>query len=219
METNINELIPITENNGKRAVSARELHAFVEMETRFDKWIKRMLEYGFVENVDYQCLVKNVQMPNGGFKDALDDYALSLSCAKEISMIQKNEKGKIARQYFIACEEKANTFSKQLSTLDLLELAIKGMRENNQELQEVKRDVLELKAKTQTRPDEFTVAGYATLLGLSINLIQASKYGRIAKTMCKNKNIVPGKIPDPRFGNVHTYPETILKEIFQNPIN
>lgn len=102
------ELIPITQQDGKRAVSARQLHAFVEMDTRFDIWIKRMLEYGFSENADYQCLIKNVQMPNGGCKSILDDYALSIDCAKEISMLQRNEKGKQARQYFIEVEKRYN---------------------------------------------------------------------------------------------------------------
>lgn len=100
------ELIPIRGENGNRAVSAKDLHAFVDMSTRFDIWIKRMLEYGFIENVDYQCLYKNVQMPNGGNRRVLDDYALSLDCAKEISMLQRNEKGKRARQYFIEIDKK-----------------------------------------------------------------------------------------------------------------
>lgn len=100
------ELIKITEHNGLRAVSARELHKFLEVETRFDIWYNRMFEYGFSENADYQCLFKNVQMPNGGFKRVLDDYALSLDCAKEISMLQRSEKGKQARKYFIECEKK-----------------------------------------------------------------------------------------------------------------
>lgn len=100
-------LIKITENNGNQAVSAKELYAFLETETRFDIWIKRMLEYGFTQDVDFQCLYKNVQMPNGGSKQALDDYALSLNCSKEISMIQRTDKGKQARQYFIECEKQA----------------------------------------------------------------------------------------------------------------
>ena len=48
------ELIKITEQNGKQAVSARELHSFLEIETRFDIWIKRMFEYGFEEFKDYE---------------------------------------------------------------------------------------------------------------------------------------------------------------------
>ena len=67
-----------------------------------------MLEYDFVENVDYQCLNKSVQMPNGGFKEALSDVVLSLDCAKEISMLQRSDKGKQARLYFIEVEKKYN---------------------------------------------------------------------------------------------------------------
>ncbi|ADZ11408.1 Phage anti-repressor protein [Riemerella anatipestifer RA-GD] len=102
-------LIKITEQNGQQAVSARELHSFLEIDSRFDIWIKRMFEYGFIENVDYQCLYKNVQMPNGGQRQVLDDYALTLDTAKEISMLQRSEKGKQARRYFIECEKKLRT--------------------------------------------------------------------------------------------------------------
>jgi phage antirepressor protein len=99
------ELIKITEQNGKRAVSARELHTFLEVETRFDIWCSRMFDYGFAENIDYQHLYKNVQLPNGAIRKVLDDYALTLDCAKEIAMLQRSEKGKTARQYFIECEK------------------------------------------------------------------------------------------------------------------
>ncbi|WP_413532746.1 antA/AntB antirepressor family protein [Empedobacter brevis] len=98
------ELIKITEQNGKRAVSARELHNYLETPTRFYEWINRMLEYGFVQSTDYQCLHKNVKMPNGGTKQALDDYVLTIDTAKEIAMIQRTPKGKQARQYFIEME-------------------------------------------------------------------------------------------------------------------
>lgn len=100
------ELIKITEKEGQQLVSAKELHAFLDIETRFDIWIKRMFEYGFVQDVDYQRLNKNVHTHNGGLKEVLSDYVLTLDTAKEISMIQRTEKGKIARQYFIECEKK-----------------------------------------------------------------------------------------------------------------
>lgn len=102
----MNELIKITEYNGNQAVSARDLHKFLEVETRFDIWCNRMFDYGFTENVDYQHLYKNVQLPNGATRQVLDDYALTLDCAKEISMIQRSKKGKEAREYFIACEKR-----------------------------------------------------------------------------------------------------------------
>lgn len=101
----MNELIKITEHNGNQAVSARELHTFLEVETRFDIWCSRMFDYGFAENIDYQHLYKNVQLPNGAIRKVLDDYALTLDCAKEIAMLQRSERGKMARQYFIECEK------------------------------------------------------------------------------------------------------------------
>lgn len=63
-----------------------------------------MMSYGFVENVDYQVLLKNEYNLSGGRPST--DYALTLDTAKEISMIQRTEKGKLARQYFIECEKK-----------------------------------------------------------------------------------------------------------------
>lgn len=100
----MNELIKITERNGKQAVSARELYAFLEIQTPFTMWTERMFEYGFIENVDYQSLSQKCEKPVGGRPQT--DYALSVSCAKEISMLQRNDKGKQARQYFIEAENK-----------------------------------------------------------------------------------------------------------------
>lgn len=118
------EIFKVIEKEGQQIVSAKELHLFVEMHTRFDIWIKRMFEYGFVENVDYQCLIKNVAMPNGGFKTIIDDYALTLDCAKHISMIQKNDKGKQVRKYFIECEKTYRAISASKSYAEALQLAL-----------------------------------------------------------------------------------------------
>lgn len=123
------ELIKITERNGNKVVSARELHYFLEIDTRFDKWIQRMFDYGFTENLDYQCLTKNVQMPNGGSRAVLDDYALSLDCAKEISMIQRSDKGKQARQYFIECEKKLNNPIANITKKDLAKMLLESEEE------------------------------------------------------------------------------------------
>ena len=84
-----------------RAVSARELHEFLEIETHFKDWIIRMLDYGFEENLDYIVSLKNEQNPNplGGRPSV--QYFYSVNAAKEISMLQRTEKGKEARRYFI----------------------------------------------------------------------------------------------------------------------
>ena len=101
----MNELIKITEYNGNQAVSARDLHKFLEITERFSSWFERMLQYGFVENQDFTS-AKSFTLVNNGAQREIDDYALTLDCAKEISMIQRSKKGKEAREYFIACEKR-----------------------------------------------------------------------------------------------------------------
>lgn len=104
----MNELIKIEERNGEQLVSGRELHEFLEVKTRFDIWFDRMVEYGFIENTDYIAYVqKSTHANNREYTQT--DYGLKLSMAKEISMIQRNEKGKQAREYFIKCEEAWNS--------------------------------------------------------------------------------------------------------------
>lgn len=96
------ELIKITEQTtGAQTVSARELHTFLESNERFSKWIKRMFDYGFINETDYTPY--EFVHPNN--LQQFTDYALTLDTAKEIAMIQRSEKGKQARQYFIECEK------------------------------------------------------------------------------------------------------------------
>lgn len=125
-------LIPINENNGKRAVSARDLYNFLGCTERFQSWFDRQLQYGFSENIDYiGCKVFNALA-----NQDLQDYAMTISMAKEVSMIQRNEKGKLARQYFIACEKKLqelSTPSYQIS--DPIKRAEKWIEEEKQRQQ------------------------------------------------------------------------------------
>ena len=107
---NIGTLIPITENTGKRAVNARDLHGFLESKQDFSTWIKaRIDKYDFVENQVYQVFLYFMENSKGG--RPLIEYALSIDMAKELSMVEGNEKGKEARRYFIACEKRLNSLS------------------------------------------------------------------------------------------------------------
>lgn len=86
----------------QQAVSARELQEFLEVKDRFSVWIERMIGYGFVENQDFiGCSFYDTLA-----RQHLRDYFISIDMAKEISMIQRSEKGKQARQYFLECERK-----------------------------------------------------------------------------------------------------------------
>lgn len=105
----MNNLIPIQENdNGDIAVSGRDLHEFLEIKTPYAKWFERMKSYGFEDNQDY--LVTDIFVPNSsGGKQYHKDHILTLDTAKEIAMIQRNERGKQARQYFIQVEKAWNS--------------------------------------------------------------------------------------------------------------
>ena len=134
----MNELIKITEYNGNQAVSARDLHKFLEITERFSSWFERMLQYGFVENIDYQ----GCEFFNTLANQTLVDYALTLDCAKEISMIQRSKKGKEAREYFIECEKQLRsgkfalptTYKEALQSL-LIEVEAKERLQAQNELQ------------------------------------------------------------------------------------
>lgn len=113
----MNELIKITYQNEMPAVSARDLHEFLEVETHFKDWFPRMCEYGFTEGQDFN-LLKNerVQMEGGRMVSrAVKDAILSIDMAKEICMIQRNEKGKQARQYFLDLERAWNSPEKVMA--------------------------------------------------------------------------------------------------------
>lgn len=99
----MNTLIPITQtDDGRQAVSGRALHQFLEIQTPYNKWFPRMVDYGFTEGEDFTTILSE---STGGRR--AEDHILTLDMAKEVSMIQRNEKGRQARAYFIECEKRA----------------------------------------------------------------------------------------------------------------
>lgn len=88
-----------------QTVNARDLHAFLEIGKDFTTWIKdRIKQYGFTENIDFIVFTNSGENPFGG--RPAKKYHISLDMAKELSMVERNEKGKQARQYFIECERR-----------------------------------------------------------------------------------------------------------------
>lgn len=103
----MNELIKITYDNDRPAVSARDLHDFLGINTRFNDWFPRMCEYGFTEGEDYCSFLSNRSDDMAG--KPRRDAIMTIDMAKELCMIQRNEKGKLARQYFIQIEKDWNS--------------------------------------------------------------------------------------------------------------
>jgi anti-repressor protein len=108
----LNNLIPISYENPERpTVSGRELHEFLQVKTAYKDWFPRMVEYGFTEGEDFNPLKIERVQDEGGRKVSrtLDDHQLTIPMAKELCMIQRNERGKQARQYFLAVEAQWNS--------------------------------------------------------------------------------------------------------------
>lgn len=102
------DLIKIEVNeNQEPIVNGRELHEALGVETPYRIWFPRMVEYGFTENVDFVTLEQNCTKPKGGRPET--NHAIKLDMAKEIAMIQRNEKGKEVRKYFIQVEKDFNS--------------------------------------------------------------------------------------------------------------
>lgn len=135
----MNELIKVDYTGENPAVSARELHEFLEVETPYHKWFPRMCEYGFTENEDYAVTDIFVHNSAGG-PQSKKDAAVSIDMAKEICMLQRNEKGKLARQYFLALERDWNSPEKVMS---------RALRYAEQELKQVKALNSELTVSNQ----------------------------------------------------------------------
>lgn len=119
----MSELIPIQDKDGAQAVMGRDLHAFLEVGAEYRHWFPRMVAYGFEEGKDYAVKNDRVQDTLGREREALN-HIVSLDMAKEISMIQRTDKGKQARQYFIECERRAKEPA-ELSPEEIMARAIK----------------------------------------------------------------------------------------------
>jgi anti-repressor protein len=110
----MNDLIKINYDNDRPTVSARELHEFLEVETPYHKWFPRMCEYGFRENEDFAVMDIFVHNPAGG-PQKQKDAAITIDMAKELCMLQRNERGKLARQYFLQLERDWNSPEKVMA--------------------------------------------------------------------------------------------------------
>ena len=127
-----NELIKVNEikigEEDQRAVNARDLWKFLESKQDFSDWIKNRIEkYGFVENEDFI----NHKIMVSSSKKPLTEYIITLDTAKELAMVENNEKGKLIRKYFIEAEKK---YKKELK---------KQINQNTKEWKQIRREVSE----------------------------------------------------------------------------
>ena len=116
-EVIMNELITVNYDNEQPTVSARELHDFLEVGADFRHWFPRMCEYGFEGGRDFNPVkFDRVQYEgNREVRRTVDDAAITIDMAKELCMLQRNDKGKQARQYFLQLERDWNSPEKVMA--------------------------------------------------------------------------------------------------------
>lgn len=105
----MNNLINITLNeNHEPVVSGRQLHETLGVKTRYNDWFNRMTEFGFTKNEDYLAITQKRVTAQGNATNQTD-HIIKLDMAKEIAMIQRTDKGKEVRKYFIQVEKDFNS--------------------------------------------------------------------------------------------------------------
>ena len=185
----MNELLNVNYNNDRITVSARELHDFLEVKTAYKDWFPRMCEYGFREGEDFNPL-KNEQVRlegNREVKRTVDDAQLTIECAKEICMLQRNEKGRQARQYFIRLEKDWNSPEKVMARALLMA---------NQKLEEKEREIEVMKPKALFA-DAVSASKSSILIGDLAKLLKQNGYdigqNRLFENLRNEGFLVKGK--------------------------
>jgi len=199
-----------------QTVNARELHGFLKVGRDFSNWIKARIEkYGFLENEDYVVFAVSGENPQAGRPTT--DYHISIDMAKELSMVENNDQGREARQYFIRCEKqaKAQVAPIQDPQLAAMVMALTQIDQVKQEQSSQRLELENLKAKMTASPEQFyTVAGYASLRGINVDVKRANALGRKATKLSKENELETGTAHSSIFGTVKTYHVDILCEVF-----
>lgn len=136
------ELVPVYETSvGEKVVYGSELYEVLAVKSRFNDWVrKRLYDCEAKENEDFEAFTKN--LVNGG---RIKDYIIKLDTAKEMAMLERNEKGKQVRRYFIEIEKRYKENAKPLTALEQLQLQSQAILEVNDKIDEVKQELEDFK--------------------------------------------------------------------------
>lgn len=155
----MNGLLTINYETEQPTVSARELHEGLEINTRFNDWFSRMTEYGFENGKDFYSKMSKTSETGG--RPAVD-YQISIDMAKQICMIQRNEKGRLYRQYFLDLEKAWNTPEQIFArALKMADQQIEKLKASNASLVE---DIQRMRPK-EVFADAVSVSNTCILIG------------------------------------------------------
>lgn len=215
-------MIKVFEDKGQQLVDARELHSFLGVGRDFSNWIKDRIEkYGFTEGSDYVVLESSPELAN--VLHAKKDYAITLDMAKEVAMLERNEKGREARRYFIECERKLKEVQQPMDELEMMAAMIKSQLEQRASMKALEASVYTLSDKIAAVEeriridDEFvTVSGFLALTKAKPTPVETVKaIGMEAAKYCREHGIPISQIPSAKWGKVNAYPKSVLEEIIR----
>ncbi len=185
-----NELVPVYETStGEKVVYGSELHAVLEVKTPYKDWSTRRLnDIDAIENEDFQAA--QICAPSGQTKK---DHIIKLDSAKEMAMLERNEKGKQVRRYFIQVEKKYKEKLKPKVPQTYLE-ALK-------ELVAVEEEKERLQLELDRSKDWYSIKRVAALNGVSWKIFDWRKLKKVGE----QKGYEVRKIFDANYGEVNTY--------------
>lgn len=177
----MNELLKVNYEADRITLSARELYEFLEIKTHFKDWFPRMCEYGFEQEKDFRSILSK---STGGRPST--DYEITLDMAKEISMIQRNEKGKQARQYFIEVEKQWNSPERVIA---------RGLIESKKMIENLNKQIVEMRPKALFA-DAVSTSKESILIGQLAKLIKQNGYeigqNRLFQWLRENGYLIKG---------------------------
>lgn len=223
----MNELIQIKTINNQELVPGAELHKFLEVKTHISTWTQRRIkDGGLIEFQDYIFEVDSIGKRN---------YYFTVDTAKHLSMLERSNKGREARQWFINREkELSSTEAKQIEQ-KITQPAIAASTPAQLLLQQAQM-LVDIESK-QIEQDQRLIAienqidssintGYYKLSiyfnkirGIAIDKFQAAQLARWAKRYSAEMDRKLGSVEDSAYGTVNTYHKSILDKVADKFIN
>lgn len=212
----LKELINISEEKiGEELVPtvvARSVHEALGVRKKYADWFKnRVDEYDFKENQDFVNFSLNGEKIDRGRPTI--EHHITLDMAKELAMVERTEKGRQVRKYFIECEKELKRKEPKTGA-EMLLIYANEFLEMEREQARLGRKIDLLEIKTNSEQDYFTVKAYASLNGIHLDTPTANRLGRKAARISRGDNIRIGRVRDERYGMVNSYYIDILDEVF-----
>jgi len=200
--------------------SGRDLHAELGVAKDYTNWVKAQIKRAhLVENHDYVKLAQKGELSATG--QTRHEYHFTTEAAKHIAMMSGTARGAEVREYFLACERQVKSMptvkdpqiAAVILALTRVDTVEQEQKRQAEEIARMAENMAVIEARTQPENNHFTVMGYANLIGHPVDARTAAGYGRRCAALSRERGLVIGNVSDPRFGQVHSYHESVLRAV------